>query len=73
MGLNLFEGKRTRLEQHQQTMVNWLLGADHSLVETTIAYEQVAIEVTAAPLIELHTMVASSRRDTVPAPATLKG
>jgi rubrerythrin len=37
-----------RVEHHQATMVNWLLGADHSLIETTIAYEQVAIEVTAA-------------------------
>ncbi len=37
-----------RIEQHQQTMVNWLLGPDHSALETTIAYEQVAIEVTAA-------------------------
>lgn len=37
-----------RVEQHQQTMVNWLIGADHSPLETTIAYEQVAIEVTAA-------------------------
>jgi hypothetical protein len=37
-----------RTEQHQATMVNWLLGADHSPLETTIAYEQVAIEVTAA-------------------------
>jgi rubrerythrin len=37
-----------RIEQHQATMVNWLLGADHSLLETTIGYEQVAIEVTAA-------------------------
>lgn len=37
-----------RVEQHQQTMVNWLLGADHSALETTIGYEQVAIEVTAA-------------------------
>ena len=37
-----------RVEQHQQTMVNWLLGADHSPLETTIAYEQVAIEVTAS-------------------------
>jgi rubrerythrin len=36
------------VEQHQATMVNWLLGADHSPLETTIAYEQVAIEVTAA-------------------------
>jgi hypothetical protein len=37
-----------RSEQHQATLVNWLLGADHSPLETTIAYEQVAIEVTAA-------------------------
>lgn len=36
-----------RAEQHQCTTVNWLLGADHSPVETTIGYEQVAIEVTA--------------------------
>ena len=37
-----------RIEHHQQTMVNWLLGADHSPLETTIGYEQVAIEITAA-------------------------
>ncbi len=37
-----------RSEHHQQTMVNWLLGSDHSPLETTIAYEQVAIEVTAS-------------------------
>jgi rubrerythrin len=37
-----------RVEQHQMTLINWLLGADHSPLETTIAYEQVAIEVTAA-------------------------
>jgi rubrerythrin len=37
-----------RSEHHQQTMVNWLLGPDHSPLETTIAYEQVAIEVTAS-------------------------
>src|SRR5829696_5753766 len=37
-----------RLEQHQQTMVNWLLPADLSPLETTIAFEQVAIEVTAS-------------------------
>ncbi len=40
--------KVRRVEQHQQTLVNWLLGVDHSPLETTIAYEQVAIEVTAA-------------------------
>lgn len=37
-----------RIEQHQATAVSWLIGADHSPLETTIAYEQVAIEVTAA-------------------------
>jgi len=37
-----------RVEHFQATMVNWLLSADHSPLETTIAYEQVAIEVTAA-------------------------
>jgi hypothetical protein len=37
-----------RVEQHQATAVNWLIGADHSPLETTIAYEQVAIEVTAS-------------------------
>lgn len=40
--------KLRRVEQHQATTINWLLGADHSPLETTIAYEQVAIEVTAA-------------------------
>ena len=37
-----------RAEQHQQTVVNWLLPADQSVLETTIAYEQVAVEVTAS-------------------------
>ena len=37
-----------RVEQHQATLINWLIGPDHSPLETTIAYEQVAIEVTAA-------------------------
>jgi hypothetical protein len=37
-----------RIEQHQATLVNWLLGADHSPLETTIGYEQVAIEITAS-------------------------
>jgi rubrerythrin len=40
--------KIRRIEQHQATTINWLIGADHSPLETTIAYEQVAIEVTAA-------------------------
>jgi hypothetical protein len=37
-----------RIEQHQQTMINWLNPADQSPLETTIGYEQVAIEVTAS-------------------------
>lgn len=37
-----------RVEQHQQTLVNWLLPPDLSPLETTIAFEQVAIEVTAS-------------------------
>jgi rubrerythrin len=37
-----------RVEQHQQTMINWLLSADHTPLETTVAFEQVAIEVTAS-------------------------
>jgi hypothetical protein len=37
-----------RVEHHQETMVNWLLSPDHSPLETTIGYEQVAIEVTAS-------------------------
>ncbi len=36
-----------RIAQHQQTLVNWLNPADQSPLETTIGYEQVAIEVTA--------------------------
>ncbi|HVJ18869.1 MAG TPA: hypothetical protein VM686_25790 [Polyangiaceae bacterium] len=37
-----------RIEQHQQTMVNWLNPADQSVLETTIGFEQAAIEVGAA-------------------------
>jgi hypothetical protein len=36
-----------RIEQHQQTLVNWLNPADQSPLETTIGYEQTAIEITA--------------------------
>lgn len=46
--LQLPLAKVRRIEQHQQTMVNWLLPADLSPLETTIAFEQVAIEVTAS-------------------------
>jgi rubrerythrin len=41
-----------RVEQHQQTLVNWLNPADQSPLETTIGFEQNAIEVTAS--IALH-------------------
>lgn len=37
-----------RIDQHQQTLVNWLNPPDQSAIETTIGYEQVAIEVTAS-------------------------
>jgi hypothetical protein len=37
-----------RVEHHQQTMINWLLPSDLSPLETTIGFEQVAIEVTAS-------------------------
>jgi rubrerythrin len=46
--LQLALAKVRRIEQHQQTMVNWLLPADQSPLDTTIGFEQVAIEVTAA-------------------------
>jgi hypothetical protein len=37
-----------RVEHHQQTMVNWLHPSDQTQLETTIGYEQTAIEITAA-------------------------
>lgn len=40
--------KIRRVDHHQQTMVNWLNPPDQSVLETTIGFEQVAIEVTAA-------------------------
>ncbi len=36
------------VDQHQQTLVNWLLPADLSPLETTLGFEQVAVEVTAS-------------------------
>jgi hypothetical protein len=45
--LRLALARVRRKEQHQQTLVNWLNPADQSPLETTIGYEQVAIEVTA--------------------------
>jgi hypothetical protein len=46
--LQLALAKVRRVEHFQQTMVNWLLPADLSPIETTIVFEQVAIEVTAS-------------------------
>lgn len=46
--LQLPLARTRRVEHHQQTLVNWLLPPDQSGPETTIAYEQVAIEVTAS-------------------------
>ncbi|MDB5102882.1 MAG: hypothetical protein JWP91_571 [Fibrobacteres bacterium] len=46
--LQLALARVRRIEQHQQTMVNWLLPSDLSPLETTLAFEQVAIEVTAS-------------------------
>lgn len=37
-----------RVEQHQATMVNWLNPADQNPIETTLGYEQLAIELTAS-------------------------
>lgn len=46
--LQLALARVRRVEQHQQTLVNWLNPADQSPLETTLGFEQVAIEVTAA-------------------------
>ena len=37
-----------RVDQHQQTLVNWLNPPDQSVLETTIGFEQLAIELTAS-------------------------
>jgi hypothetical protein len=37
-----------RIDHHQQTLINWLNPPDQSPLETTIGFEQVAIEVTAS-------------------------
>ncbi|WP_375756140.1 hypothetical protein [Corallococcus exercitus] len=40
-----------RAEQHQQTLVNWLTPPDQKVIETTLGFEQLAIEVTASVAI----------------------
>jgi hypothetical protein len=47
-GLGLPLARIRRVEQHQQTLVSWLLPADQSPLETTLAYAQAAVEVTAS-------------------------
>src|SRR3954469_24218633 len=46
--LQLHLARVRRIEQHQATLVNWLNPPDQSPLETTLGYEQTAIEVTAA-------------------------
>ncbi|MCO5172055.1 MAG: hypothetical protein M9894_37630 [Planctomycetes bacterium] len=46
--LRLAAARVRRVDHHQQTLVNWLNPPDQSALETTIGFEQVAIEVTAA-------------------------
>src|SRR3954464_5588917 len=36
-----------RIDQHQQTLVNWLNPPDQTPLETTLGFEQTAIEITA--------------------------
>ncbi len=42
-----FLAQTRRLEDAQQTTVNWLAPADQSVLETTLGYEQVAVDLTA--------------------------
>ena len=42
-----FLAKSRRIEDMQQTTVNWLTPADQSILETTLGYEQVAVDLTA--------------------------
>lgn len=46
-GLKLPLARIRRVEHLQQTMVNWLNPPDQNILETTIGFEQVAIEITA--------------------------
>ena len=42
-----FLAQSRRIEDMQQTTVNWLTPADQSILETTLGYEQVAVDLTA--------------------------
>ena len=45
--VNEFLAQTRRIEDMQQTTVNWLTPADQSVLETTLGYEQVAVDLTA--------------------------
>lgn len=45
--VNKFLAQTRRIEDMQQTTVNWLTPADQSVLETTLGYEQVAVDLTA--------------------------
>ena len=45
--VNKFIAQSRRIEDMQQTTVNWLTPADQSILETTLGYEQVAVYLTA--------------------------
>ncbi len=47
MEVRLEMAKVRRLDHFQNILINWLLPADQSTLETTLGYEQVAIEITA--------------------------
>lgn len=36
-----------KVEDQQQTTINWMAPADQSVLETTLGYEQVAVDLTA--------------------------
>ncbi len=45
--VNKFIAQTRRIEDMQQTTVNWLTPSDQSVLETTLGYEQVAVDLTA--------------------------
>ena len=45
--INKFIAQTRRIEDMQQTTVNWLTPCDQSVLETTLGYEQVAVDLTA--------------------------
>lgn len=45
--INKLIAQTRRIEDMQQTTVNWLTPADQSVLETTLGYEQVAVDLTA--------------------------